>query len=94
MGLVGGYIIRNGAESFTWIYEHWIGLLTASVVFSTAQALVLYILSFRGEKLLALGGNSESHIYNVRSLNSYLYISHSFLTRTMLISLRSVLDGT
>jgi hypothetical protein len=69
MGLCIGYIYRFGPGSFTYIYEHWVGLVTASVVFSFVQASALYYLSFQGkedEKLLAEGGNSESHIYNVR----------------------------
>lgn len=63
---MAGTILRGGPQSFTWVYEHFLGLITASIVYSVAQTLILYILSFRGDKLLALGGNSESHIYNVR----------------------------
>lgn len=66
LGIVAGIIVRGGPESFTWIYEHFKGLITATAVYSFIQTAVLYYLSFRGDKLLALGGNSDSHIYNVR----------------------------
>jgi len=65
LGLVAGVIVRGGPQSFTWIYDHYLGLITASVIYSFVQSAVLYVLSFRGERLLALGGNSEFHIYNV-----------------------------
>jgi delta14-sterol reductase len=65
LGLVAGVIVRGGPQAFTWIYEHYLGLITASVIYSFIQSVLLYALSFRGEKLLALGGNSDSHIYNV-----------------------------
>ncbi|KAF9517250.1 hypothetical protein BS47DRAFT_1340003 [Hydnum rufescens UP504] len=64
IGLTLGTIIRGGSQSFTWIYEHFLGLVTASIVYSILQTAVLYFWSFKEDKLLALGGNSESHIYN------------------------------
>ncbi|KAF8319008.1 ERG4/ERG24 ergosterol biosynthesis protein [Clavulina sp. PMI_390] len=64
LGVVTGWIIRYGPQGFTWAYEHYLGLITASVIYSTLQTTILYALSFQGEKLLALGGNSEWHIYN------------------------------
>lgn len=66
LGIVVGYIYRNGPESFTFIYEKWIGFVTASVIMSVVQGLYVYINSYRGEKLLALGGNSGNFIYDVR----------------------------
>ncbi|KAF8488342.1 ERG4/ERG24 ergosterol biosynthesis protein [Gautieria morchelliformis] len=64
LGLASGTIIRFGPSSFTFIYEHWIGLVTSSVVFATVQALAVYLASFQGEKLLALGGNTGNFIYD------------------------------
>lgn len=72
LGLAAGSIIRSGPSSFTWIYEHWVGLTTASIVYSFAQSIALYIWSFKDGKLLAVGGNSESHIYNVTFLLALL----------------------
>lgn len=66
MGISCGYILRNGPESFTFIYEKWIGFVTASLVMSVVQALYVYARSFRSGALLALGGNSGKFIYDVR----------------------------
>lgn len=65
LGIVSGTIIRGGPESFTWIYEHWTGLVSASIIYSFVHATILYVASFREGALLALGGNSGNHIYNV-----------------------------
>ncbi|KDQ09928.1 hypothetical protein BOTBODRAFT_58446 [Botryobasidium botryosum FD-172 SS1] len=64
MGLVAAVLLKKGPSALTYAYDHWVGLVTASVLFSFLQSLILYIASFRGDKLLALGGNSDSHIYN------------------------------
>jgi Delta14-sterol reductase len=74
IGLALGTIIRGGSQSFTWIYEHFLGLVTASIVYSILQTAVLYFWSFKEDKLLALGGNSESHIYNVCQPLIILYL--------------------
>jgi hypothetical protein len=80
IGLASGIIIRSGPQSFTWIYEHFLGLVTASIVYSTLQSLALYVWSFKGDKVLALGGNSESHIYNFRQYLIILCVcSHGIL---------------
>jgi isoprenylcysteine carboxyl methyltransferase (ICMT) family protein YpbQ len=65
MGLVFGLIYRNGPGSFTFLYENWVELTTASIVMAVVQAVGCYAASFRGENtLLALGGNSGNHIYD------------------------------
>lgn len=61
-----------GIEAFTWIYDHWVPLLTASLIMSTVQAVLVYVWSFYSGELLALGGNSGVFIYDVS-------ITHSFL---------------
>ena len=66
MGLTTGWIMRFGPQSFTFLYEHWVGLITASVLMSVFQGLYCYVSSFFGNKLLALGGNSGNPIYDVR----------------------------
>lgn len=67
LGLVGGTVYTNGPQSFTFIYEHILGFITATALFSYLQAGLLYYLSFRGEKLLALAGNSGYFIHDVSS---------------------------
>jgi delta14-sterol reductase len=66
LGLVGGYILREGASSFTFLYDKWVPFMTASFVMSVAQAAWCYASSFGDNKLLALGGNSGNPIYDVR----------------------------
>jgi delta14-sterol reductase len=66
MGISCGYIFRNGPESFTFLYQKWIGFVTASLVMSLVQAFYVYASSYRPGALLALGGNSGNFIYDVR----------------------------
>jgi Delta14-sterol reductase len=66
LGLTAGYIIRFGPQSFTFLYEHWVGLTTAALWMSAFQGFLWYGFSFYGDKLLALGGNSGNAIYDVR----------------------------
>lgn len=65
MGITAGVILRFGPESFTFIYDKWIGFVTASLVMSVVQSIYCYASSFFGNKLLALGGNSGNFIYDV-----------------------------
>ncbi|KAI0731964.1 ERG4/ERG24 ergosterol biosynthesis protein [Fomitopsis betulina] len=64
LGLTVGWIWQNGLASFTFIYDKWVGLMTASIVMSVVQGLVCYAVSFRPGALLALGGNSGNPIYD------------------------------
>ncbi|KAI0917000.1 hypothetical protein AcW1_007690 [Taiwanofungus camphoratus] len=64
LGLTSGYIWRYGAQSFTFIYEKWVGLVTASILMSVVQGFACYAASFREGALLALGGNTGSFIYD------------------------------
>ena len=73
MGITTGWIYRFGPQSFTFIYEHWVGLITASLAMSIFQGLYCYLSSFVGDKLLALGGNSGNPIYDVRLPHSYAF---------------------
>ena len=66
LGLTIGWIWQNGIESFTFVYDKWVGLMTASIVMSVVQGLACYAASFRPGALLALGGNSGNPIYDVR----------------------------
>lgn len=60
------YIGIYGPSSFTILYDHWPGLVTAALVNSFVQAVYVYVGSFCGPKLLALGGNSGNVLYDVR----------------------------
>ncbi|EJF63318.1 ERG4/ERG24 ergosterol biosynthesis protein [Dichomitus squalens LYAD-421 SS1] len=64
LGLTAGTLYREGPQPFTFIYEHWVGLVTASIAMSVFQGLLVYALSFRKGALLALGGNSGNPIYD------------------------------
>jgi len=64
LGIVSGVILRYGPESFTFIYDKWVGILTAALVMSFIQSVYVYIASFQPGKLLALGGNSGNVIYD------------------------------
>ncbi|KAG1761186.1 ERG4/ERG24 ergosterol biosynthesis protein [Suillus occidentalis] len=64
MGISCGYIFRNGPESFTFLYQKWIGFVTASLVMSLVQAFYVYASSYRPGALLALGGNSGNFMYD------------------------------
>ncbi|KIK91773.1 hypothetical protein PAXRUDRAFT_148757 [Paxillus rubicundulus Ve08.2h10] len=64
LGITTGYIMRYGPQSFTFLYQKWIGFVTASLVMSVVQGLAVYAGSFRKGALLALGGNSGNPIYD------------------------------
>lgn len=68
------YFLRgSGVKPLEYVYNHFVGLTFASIVFSYAVSLAVYIGSFEKNKLLALGGNSGNPIYDVRiiSLNYF-----------------------
>ncbi|CCM01906.1 uncharacterized protein FIBRA_03977 [Fibroporia radiculosa] len=64
LGLTSGYIWRYGIESFTFIYDKWVGFVTAALLMSLVQGIACYIASFRDGALLALGGNTGNIIYD------------------------------
>ncbi|KDR79042.1 hypothetical protein GALMADRAFT_138002 [Galerina marginata CBS 339.88] len=64
LGVTSGVILRYGPESFTFIYNKWVGLITASLIMSVVQAIYVYAISFKQGKLLALGGNTGNFIYD------------------------------
>lgn len=68
-GLIAGLMINpitssKGQELMSWLYDRWLGLLTAAFFNSVLQALYVYVRSFYTEELLALGGNSGNFIYD------------------------------
>lgn len=67
LGLVAGFLLQpGGIEKFSWIYDHWVPLMSASLAMSIVQATWVYVWSFFSGELLALGGNSGNLIYDVR----------------------------
>ncbi|KAH9481505.1 Delta(14)-sterol reductase [Psilocybe cubensis] len=64
LGITSGTILRFGPESFTFIYNKWVGLITASLLMAFVQAVYCYAVSFNQGKLLAVGGNSGNLIYD------------------------------
>ena len=68
---VGAIVAVKGAEPLTFVSEHWIELVSASLAMSALQACAVYAQSYmRKDDMLALGGNTPSVIYNVRALVS------------------------
>ncbi|KAI9310569.1 ergosterol biosynthesis ERG4/ERG24 [Dichotomocladium elegans] len=56
--------LNDGIKPLTFVYTHWIGLATASIIFSYAISIFCYFKSFEPGALLALGGNSGNPIYD------------------------------
>ncbi|CAE6436127.1 unnamed protein product [Rhizoctonia solani] len=66
LGLVAAWIFTFGPQSFTFIYDHWVGLCTAVILNSLIHATCCYIMSTQNQdqRLLALGGNTGNVIYD------------------------------
>ncbi|KAI8365944.1 ergosterol biosynthesis ERG4/ERG24 [Radiomyces spectabilis] len=59
------YFLKNtGLEPLTFVYDHWIGLTVASILFSYMISIYVYMASFEPGKLLATGGNTGNAIYD------------------------------
>ncbi len=63
--IIGCTILIKGHEPLLFISDHFIGLITCSVIVSFLIAFYVYLVSFQEGKLLALGGNSGNIIYDV-----------------------------
>ncbi|KAG8998430.1 erg24, C-14 sterol reductase [Tulasnella sp. JGI-2019a] len=75
LGLVFGWIYNFGPSSFTFLYDHYLGFITTTTIFSYVVAFLLYIGSFGPNKVLALAGNSGYRIHDFwigRELNPTL----------------------
>ncbi|EIW65735.1 hypothetical protein TREMEDRAFT_41207 [Tremella mesenterica DSM 1558] len=65
LGITVGIILQpGGPERFAWLYDHWVPLVSASLVMALAQAIWVYVWSFYSKELLAIGGNSGVFIYD------------------------------
>ncbi|KAF3904318.1 hypothetical protein AA313_de0201032 [Arthrobotrys entomopaga] len=61
----GTYVYGWEWSLWTWIWDHYLHLLTAAHIFSLTLACAVYVASFRSSKpLLAAGGNSGNHLYD------------------------------
>jgi hypothetical protein len=60
------FLKDSGLKPLEYAYDHFVGLAFASIVFSYAISIAVYIGSFAPGKLLALGGNTGNAIYDVR----------------------------
>ncbi|CAG8488984.1 5966_t:CDS:2 [Acaulospora morrowiae] len=56
--------LSYGSDPLLFISDHFIGLVTASIIVSLAASFYVYYESFRKGKLLSLGGNSGIFIYD------------------------------
>lgn len=65
LSIIGCTILFKGYKPLLFIYDHFIGLITCSVIVSFSVAIYVYLASFQEGKLLALGGNSGNIIYDV-----------------------------
>lgn len=66
-GITAGVIARpggKGIEAMTYLYDHWVPLVSAALVMATAQAVWVYAYSFFNGELLALQGNTGYVIYD------------------------------
>ncbi|CAG8780254.1 17976_t:CDS:2, partial [Dentiscutata erythropus] len=54
----------KGHEPLLFIDDHFIGLITSSIIVAFILSLYVYLASFQEGKLLALGGNSGNIIYD------------------------------
>ncbi|ORZ15084.1 ergosterol biosynthesis ERG4/ERG24 [Absidia repens] len=62
---IGLYFLKDtGLKPLLFVYDHWVGLATTSILFSYAIALFVYLGSFAPGALLALGGNSGNILYD------------------------------
>lgn len=66
LGLLTGVLVQpRGIQAFTWLHDHFVPLISASLAMATFQAVCVYVWSFFSGELLALGGNSGNVIYDV-----------------------------
>ncbi len=63
-GLTAAWIAYKGPQGFTFLYDHWPALITASLANALVQAVYVYAASFQEGKLLAEGGNSGNVLFD------------------------------
>ncbi|KDN35675.1 putative ERG24-C-14 sterol reductase [Tilletiaria anomala UBC 951] len=63
-GLSAGWILLKGPAAYTFFYDHWPALVSASLSNSLIQAFYVYYASFQQGKLLAEGGNTGNTLFD------------------------------
>ncbi|KAG0746996.1 hypothetical protein G6F57_000432 [Rhizopus arrhizus] len=58
------FLKSTGLKPLEYVYDHYIGLAFASIIFSYIISFFVYFNSFGRNKLLALGGNSGNWLYD------------------------------
>ncbi|CAO3608486.1 unnamed protein product [Mucor hiemalis] len=58
------FLKSTGVKPLEYAYDHFTGLAFASIIFSYAISVAVYLGSFQPGKLLALGGNTGNPIYD------------------------------
>lgn len=70
LGIAAGIIAQPGGIAFfSWVNDHFVPLVTASIAMATFQAVFVYTRSFFSGELLALQGNTGSFIYDVSNFS-------------------------
>nr|ODN97807.1 delta14-sterol reductase [Cryptococcus depauperatus CBS 7855] len=65
MGIITGILVQpRGIEAFTWLYHHFLPLMSASLAMAIVQASWVYAWSYFSGELLALGGNTGNFFYD------------------------------
>lgn len=64
------FLKSTGVKPLEYAYDHFTGLAFASIIFSYAISVAVYLGSFQPGKLLALGGNTGNPIYDVKFIFS------------------------
>jgi hypothetical protein len=64
------YFLKDtGVKPLEFVYDHYVGLAFASIIFSYIISFAVYFSSFKRGKLLALGGNTGNAIYDVNIIH-------------------------
>lgn len=66
MAVIFAATVTYGLGPLLYVADHWTELITASLVMSIFQACFVHLRSQRKGEMLALGGNTNSGLYNVR----------------------------
>ncbi|GAA6028845.1 hypothetical protein JCM8097_007425 [Rhodosporidiobolus ruineniae] len=66
LAALAGWTYLTGLDLLLYIPHHWAQLIGAALAMAFFQAWFVYLQSFTGNQLLALGGNTQNGFFNVR----------------------------
>lgn len=69
------FLKDTGPKPLEYVYNHFVGLAFASIIFSYIVSIYVYLASFKPGKLLALGGNTGNPIYDVSWILKFIFIN-------------------